>query len=52
MMRRHNFFLPDELVAELRTVAAYRDITLSDVIRQALEAWLRAYRKQQEAKRG
>jgi predicted transcriptional regulator len=51
-VKRHNFFLPTELVDSLRKVAEARDTTVSDVIRGALEAWLKAYRKQQEAKNG
>lgn len=51
-MRRHNFFLPVETVNQLKTVAEKRGVTTSEVIRQALEAWLKAYRKQQEAQHG
>lgn len=48
-MHRHNFFLPKETVAELRKVAEARGETLSEVVRTALDAWLRAYKKRQEA---
>lgn len=35
-MKRHNFFLPTELVADLKAIAAQRKTTLSEIIRQAM----------------
>lgn len=35
-VKRHNFFLPSDLVAELRAIAQSRRTTLSELIRQAL----------------
>lgn len=39
-MKRHNFFLPVELVESLRVVAAHKDTTVSEVIRIALQKYL------------
>lgn len=39
-MKRHNFFLPVELVEALRLVAAHRDVTMSELIRTALQKFL------------
>jgi predicted DNA-binding protein len=51
-MKRRNFYLPDEVVSELKTVADKRGTTISHLIRGALEAWLKAYKRQQEVKHG
>lgn len=51
-MRRRNYFLPDDLVHELQLVAQAKNTTVSDVIRKALEAWLTAYKRKQEAQNG
>jgi len=37
---RHNFFLPDELVKELKALAKHQKLTMAAVIRQALEAYI------------
>ena len=39
-MKRHNFHLPNELVAHLRAEAAQRDITMSEFIRRVLQGYL------------
>lgn len=39
-MKRHNFFLPDEIVDELKVIAASKHTTMSELIRQALLAYL------------
>lgn len=39
-MRRHNFFLPDEMVEELKEVAYEELITMSDLIRKAITHFL------------
>lgn len=36
-MKRHNFHLPEPLVAELKALAAQRDITMSELIRRVLQ---------------
>ncbi|MFM1990243.1 MAG: Ribbon-helix-helix domain [Pseudomonadota bacterium] len=51
-MKRHNMFLPDELVAEARKLAQKRGVPLADVVRTALEKYLMAVRKAAEAKNG
>jgi metal-responsive CopG/Arc/MetJ family transcriptional regulator len=39
-MKRHNFFLPEELVSELRRRAKEMDLTVSELIRRAIVAYL------------
>lgn len=51
-MKRHNLFLPDEMVAEARKLAEKRGIALADVIRVALEKYLQAVKRAQEARNG
>ncbi len=51
-MKRHNVFLPDELVAEARKLAQKHGIALADVVRTALEKYLMAVKRASEAKNG
>lgn len=39
-MKRHNFFLPDELVTELKAIAAETGTPMSELVRRALSTWL------------
>jgi metal-responsive CopG/Arc/MetJ family transcriptional regulator len=39
-MKRHNFFLPEELVAELKAIAVETGVPMSELIRRALSTWL------------
>jgi antitoxin component of RelBE/YafQ-DinJ toxin-antitoxin module len=39
-MKRHNFFLPESLVAELKSIASEKGMTMSEVIRTVLAQWL------------
>ena len=39
-MKRHNFFLPEELVAELKAVAIETGVPMSELVRRALSTWL------------
>lgn len=39
-MRRHNFFLPDEVVQQLKEVAHDERTTMSDLIRKAIAQYL------------
>jgi metal-responsive CopG/Arc/MetJ family transcriptional regulator len=39
-MKRHNFFLPEELVAELKAVAIETGVPMSELVRRALQNWL------------
>jgi len=39
-MKRHNFFLPDEVVDELKEVAHEQRTTMSDLIRKAITEYL------------
>lgn len=50
-MRRHNLFLPDEMVAEARKLAERRGIALADVVRTALEKYLQAVKRAEEARK-
>lgn len=50
-MKRHNLFLPDEMVAEARKLAERRGIALADVVRTALEKYLQAVKRAEEARK-
>ena len=50
-MKRHNLFLPDEMVAEARKLAERRGIALADVVRTALEQYLQAVKRAEEARK-
>lgn len=39
-MKRHNFFLPDPVMVELRALAEKRHTTVSELIRQAIVDYL------------
>lgn len=39
-MKRHNFFLPEELVAELKAIAIETGTPMSELVRRALSNWL------------
>lgn len=39
-MKRHNFFLPDDVVESLKAEAVKQRTTMSELIRQALIAYL------------
>lgn len=39
-MKRHNFFLPDEVVEQLKEVAHEDRTTMSDLIRKAITEYL------------
>lgn len=39
-MKRHNFFLPEELVATLKSVSAQTGMPLSEIVRRALQKYL------------
>lgn len=41
-MKRHNFFLPEDVVAELKVIATERKTTYSEIIRQVLMDYLKA----------
>ena len=42
--RRRNFYLPDALMAEVEAIAEKQGATLTDVLRRALEAYVRAWK--------
>jgi metal-responsive CopG/Arc/MetJ family transcriptional regulator len=42
-MKRHNFFLPTELVEELKIVAATLGVPMSELIRQAITQFLKKH---------
>jgi hypothetical protein len=39
-MKRHNFFLPEKIMQDLKVVAEKRHTTVSEIIRQALVDYL------------
>lgn len=39
-MKRHNFFLPEKVMEELKSLAEKRHTTVSELIRQALVDYL------------
>jgi metal-responsive CopG/Arc/MetJ family transcriptional regulator len=45
-VKRHNFFLPEELVASLKEEAAIKGLTFSEVIRLALKKFVDERRAQ------
>ncbi len=49
-MKRWNLFLPDELMAELKTLAQRRDVSAADVVRTACEKYLAAVKKAEQAR--
>ena len=51
-MKRHNFFLPDEVVQELKDVAHEDRTTMSDLIRKAIEKYLDGRRTNSSAATG
>jgi len=42
--RRRNFYLPDVLMAEVEAIAEKQGVTLTDVLRRALEAYVAAWK--------
>lgn len=41
-MKRHNFFLPTELVAQMKEVSEKTGATMSEIVRRALQAYIDA----------
>lgn len=39
-MKRHNFFLPDDLVAEMKKLSETTGATMSEIVRRALKAYI------------
>lgn len=44
-MKRHNFFLPTEVVEALKARAASEGVTMAELIRQALQRYLDEHKK-------
>lgn len=49
-MRRRNLYLPDALMDDVKKLADRRKIAMADVIRTAIEKYLAAVKKAEEAK--
>lgn len=49
-MRRHNLFLPDDLVEEARKLAEKRNQPLAAVVRTALEKYIQAVKNAEAAR--
>jgi predicted DNA binding CopG/RHH family protein len=41
-MKRHNFHIPEQLVAQLKALAASRGLPMSELLRAALAEYLKA----------
>jgi len=41
-MKRHNFHIPEQLVAQLKALANSRGLTMSELLRTALAEYLKA----------
>ena len=39
-MKRHNYFLPEELVAELKAIAIETGVPMSELVRRAIQQYL------------
>lgn len=48
-MKRHNFFLPNELVAELKAIAIESGVPMSELVRRAIAQWLAEHKAGQPA---
>lgn len=44
-VRRRNFYLPDELMAEAKSLADRKGVTMAAVVRTALEKYLAAVKR-------
>jgi predicted DNA-binding protein len=42
--RRYNFFLPPEVVEQVKLLAEARGVTTAEIVRRALEAYIRAWK--------
>jgi predicted transcriptional regulator len=42
--RRRNFYLPDTLMEAVEAIAVARETTTTDILRRALEAYVRAWK--------
>ena len=42
--RRRNFYLPDNLMAEVEAIAKARQVSTTDIIRKALEVYTTAWK--------
>jgi predicted DNA-binding protein len=44
-MIRHNFFLPEDLVYKMKEYSAKTGVTLSEIVRRAIFAWLKEHER-------
>lgn len=49
-MRRRNMYLPEDLMDEVKALADRKGLTMTDVVRTALEKYLAAVKKAEAAK--
>lgn len=45
-MKRHNFFYPEQLIAELKALSAKTGLPMSELIRRAIAEYLDKMKKQ------
>lgn len=44
-MIRHNFFLPEDLVYKMKEYSAKTGVSLSEIVRRAIFAWLKEHER-------
>ena len=49
-LRRRNLFLPDSLMEEAKRLADRKGVTMAEIVRTALEKYLQAVKRAEEAK--
>ncbi len=49
-MRRRNMYLPEDLMEEVKALADRKGLTMTDVVRTALEKYLQAVKKAEAAR--
>lgn len=44
-MVRHNFFLPEDLVEQMKQYSKLSGVSMSEIVRRALQEWLKAHER-------
>ena len=44
-MKRYNFYIDPAIVDQMKKIADTRGVTFSDLLREALDAWMKAQKK-------
>lgn len=48
-MRRRNFYLPDDLMAEVGELATSKGVSTADILRRALAAYVKAWKAKNDS---